>query len=317
MDGWMASAVRDAERSNAKRSTARARDTCTTHTHNAAVRNTLLWTRNCARTARCVHGLHCTKCCVQPCCFCLEFLLCCVSRDPGGSLLLFSTQRTGCSRRIFPSKRRLFRRLESCAKLARLVDWISLGCWLRMWRMSQLIRNRRLYLRMLGGTYRIYRYSYRLFCFLFARIFLFSPASSLLLRLWSFRLRLSRLRPVMRCRLGKQLRNASGHGKWKSERRREQPKWWTRWSLVEKYWEMQEVRWWSRWLCGVRFRMDFPRARRGRREVRTVSTIFPQLLRVPKHLIFTDFLKISKVAESRQVENLRAERSSNAQNPQS
>ena len=30
------------------------------------------------------------------------------------------------------------------------------------------------------GTYRIYRYSYRLFCFLFARIFLFSPASSLL-----------------------------------------------------------------------------------------------------------------------------------------
>ena len=60
-------------------------------------------------------------CCAQPCCFCLEFLLSCVSRDPGGSLLLFSTHRTGCSRRTPPSKRRLRRRLESCAKLARLV----------------------------------------------------------------------------------------------------------------------------------------------------------------------------------------------------
>ena len=34
----MSNAVRDAKRSNAKRSTARARDTCTTHKHNTTVR---------------------------------------------------------------------------------------------------------------------------------------------------------------------------------------------------------------------------------------------------------------------------------------
>ena len=42
----MPSAVRDAKRSNAKRSTGRARDTCTTHKHNTTVRNTA------------VHNLH-------------------------------------------------------------------------------------------------------------------------------------------------------------------------------------------------------------------------------------------------------------------
>ena len=84
------------------RGAARARDTCTTRAqHNSA--HTTVDAQLCT---------HCKMCCAQPCYFCLEFFLCCVSRDPGGSLLLFSTQRKICSRRTPPSKRRLRRRLE-------------------------------------------------------------------------------------------------------------------------------------------------------------------------------------------------------------
>ena len=180
-----------ATRSAATRSVAqRAHATHARRAHNATV-HTLLWTRNCARTARCVHGLHCTMYCAQPCCFCLEFLLCCVSRDPGGSLLLFSTQWTGCSRRTPPSKRRLRRRLESCAKLARLVDWISLGLWLRMWRMSLLIWNSRLYLRILWCDL---PYLSVLLSFILLPLCPHLPLLSRFLppfRLWSFRLRSS------------------------------------------------------------------------------------------------------------------------------
>ena len=49
----MPSAVRDAKRSNAKRSTARARDTCTTLAHNMSVLNTTVDTTLCTFWARC------------------------------------------------------------------------------------------------------------------------------------------------------------------------------------------------------------------------------------------------------------------------
>ena len=56
----MPSAVRDAKHSNAERSTGRARDTCTTHTHNAAVHNTTGRIQHCMSTVstatRCVHS---------------------------------------------------------------------------------------------------------------------------------------------------------------------------------------------------------------------------------------------------------------------
>ena len=57
---YVLSAVRDAKHSNAERSTARARETCTTHTHNAAVRNTTGRIQHCMSTVstatRCVHS---------------------------------------------------------------------------------------------------------------------------------------------------------------------------------------------------------------------------------------------------------------------
>ena len=49
----MPSAVRDAWRSNAKRSTARARDTCTTYAHNAAVHYTSVDTPQCTYSTLC------------------------------------------------------------------------------------------------------------------------------------------------------------------------------------------------------------------------------------------------------------------------
>ena len=57
---YVVSAVRDAKHSNAERRTARARDTCTTHTHNAAVHNTTGHIQHCMSTVstatRCVHS---------------------------------------------------------------------------------------------------------------------------------------------------------------------------------------------------------------------------------------------------------------------
>ena len=50
---YVPSAVRDAKRSNAKRSTARARDTCTTHAHNAAVHFTTVDTPQCTYSTLC------------------------------------------------------------------------------------------------------------------------------------------------------------------------------------------------------------------------------------------------------------------------
>ena len=187
----VSSAVCDAERSNAKRSTARARDTCTTRAQSNSAHTTVdaqLCTHCTMRSRSALHDVLCAA---------VLFLsrvppVLCVPRSRRFLVaFLHTADRMFSKDSSFQAARRLRRRLESCVKLARLVDWISLGFWLRMWRMSELIWNSPLYLRILAWDL---SYLSVLLSFILLPLCPHLPLLSrflLPLRLWSFRLRSS------------------------------------------------------------------------------------------------------------------------------
>ena len=128
---YVPSAVRDAKRSNAKRSTARARDTCTTHTHNMSVRNTTVRTTLCTNCTRCaLSARHHFVCAVVPSFFGSSFV--CLRVQRFRRFLVASnanTVDTGCSRRTPLTKWHCHRCLKCFAALCKSAPWTNLVSW--------------------------------------------------------------------------------------------------------------------------------------------------------------------------------------------